>query len=85
MTGMKMPLNYVVEMFCDRVAASKNYRGKDYKDSDPYEYYSKSKDRLLIHPDTAKLLEKMLLYLKDNGEEKTLKYIKKHILSKKTY
>ena len=85
MTGMKMPLKYAVEMFCDRVAACKNYKGENYTDSDPYEYYSKSKDRLLIHPDTAKLLEKMLVYLKENGEEKTLKYIRKHILSKKTY
>ena len=62
-----------------------HYKGRDYKDSDPYEYYAKSKDRLLIHPDTAKLLETMLVYLKEHGEEKTLKYIKKHILSKKTY
>ena len=85
MTGMKMPLKYVVEMFCDRVAASKNYRGEEYRDSDPYEYYMKSKDHLLIHPDTARLLESMLLYLKKNGEEKTLRYIRKHILSKKTY
>ena len=77
MTGMKMPLKYVVEMFCDRVAASKNYRGDAYKDSDAYEYYMKSKDHLLIHPDTAKLLENMLLCLKNNGEEKTLRYIKK--------
>ena len=26
MTGMEMPVRYVVEMFCDRVAASKTYR-----------------------------------------------------------
>ena len=85
MEGMKMPLKYVVEMFCDRVAASKNYRGKDYKDSDAYDYYMKSKSHYIIHPETAELLEKMLAYLKDNGEEKTLEYIKKEILSKKTY
>ena len=85
MVGMKMPLKYVVEMFCDRVAASKNYRGKDYKDSDAYDYYMKSKSHYIIHPETAALLEKMLKYLKDNGETKTLKYIKKRILTKKTY
>ena len=31
---VKMPLRYVAEMFCDRVAASKIYRGGDYKSSD---------------------------------------------------
>jgi len=30
-----MPVRYVAEMFCDRVAASKIYKGKDYKDSHP--------------------------------------------------
>ena len=28
-----MPLKYVAEMFCDRVAACKIYRGKDYSPS----------------------------------------------------
>ncbi len=35
MTGMKMPVKYVVEMFCDRVAASKNYNRYNYDDSFP--------------------------------------------------
>ncbi len=35
MCGMKMPIQYVIEMFCDRVAASKTYRGAAYRDSDP--------------------------------------------------
>ena len=30
--GMKMPVNYVVEMFLDRIAASKVYRGAAYTD-----------------------------------------------------
>ncbi len=34
-----MPEKYVVEMFCDRVAASKNYNGDKYTDSFPLEYY----------------------------------------------
>lgn len=85
MVGMKMPLKYVVEMFCDRVAASKNYRGKDYTDADAYHYYMKSKDHYIVHEETAALLEQMLLYLKENGEEKTLRYIKEEILPKKSY
>ena len=34
--GMKMPAKYVVEMFCDRVAASKIYRGREYDDADGF-------------------------------------------------
>lgn len=30
--GMKMPVNYVVEMYIDRVAASKNYQKEKYRD-----------------------------------------------------
>ncbi len=80
MSGMKMPVKYVVEMFCDRVAASKNYKGKAYKDSDAYDYYMKSKSHYIIHPETAKLLESLLKRLKDEGEEKTILYIRKKIL-----
>ena len=37
--NVKMPVKFVVEMFCDRVAASKIYNGEAYKDSDPFEYF----------------------------------------------
>ena len=37
--GMKMPVNYVVEMFLDRIAASKVYRGTAYTDRDPLDYF----------------------------------------------
>ncbi|MCQ5120517.1 DUF5662 family protein, partial [Coprococcus eutactus] len=32
---MKMPVKYVVEMFCDRVAGSKNYNRDEYTDAYP--------------------------------------------------
>ena len=34
---VKMPLRYVAEMFCDRVAASKIYKGAEYKSSEPFD------------------------------------------------
>ena len=53
-----MPKKYVAEMFCDRLAASKVYRGADFEPGDPYRFYLRGKDRrLLIHPATAELLE----------------------------
>lgn len=85
MVGMKMPVRYVVEMFCDRVAASKTYRGDAYQDSDPYQYYLKSRSHYIIHPQTDALLEKMLRMLSEQGEEQTLLYIKTVILRNKVF
>lgn len=70
MCGMKMPIQYVIEMFCDRVAASKTYRGAAYRDSDPYDYYAHSVDHYIIHPDTTAALESLLRILRDEGEER---------------
>lgn len=58
LTGMKIPLRYVCEMVCDRVAASQIYLGDKYTDSSPWEYYEHSKDHYLLHPETRALLEK---------------------------
>ena len=79
---VKMPYNYLAEMFCDRVAACKNYRGEAYTDADAYNYYEHSKSHYLIHPDTERLLSFLLKMLRDNGEEKTLLYIRYKVLKK---
>ena len=82
-SGVEMPKKYVAEMFCDRLAASKVYRGKDFNPGDPYQFYLRGKDRrLLIHPATAALLETMLLKLRDEGEDAAFAYIRQEILGK---
>ncbi|MDE5779668.1 MAG: catalase [Lachnospiraceae bacterium] len=80
-TGMKMPVKYVVEMFCDRISASKNYNRDSYTEQMPLEYYNKGKSKYLLHPETAKLLEEMLTLLANKGEEETFQYIKSVILT----
>lgn len=80
MTGMKMPVRYVVEMVCDRIAACRVYQGDAYTDASPYEYYRKSRSHYMMHPETEKLLRKLLLILRDYGEEKTFAYIRSRIL-----
>ena len=80
--GMKMPLNYVAEMFCDRLAASKNYRGDRYNSSHPLEYYMNGRHRIIIHPQTEEILVKLLTMLKEKGEDETFSYIKKELLKK---
>lgn len=83
MGGMEMPVKYVVEMFCDRVAASRTYNKEKYKDRDPYDYYMKSKDHYILHPKTRELLERMLIMLKDRGEDETFRIIRTEILNAK--
>lgn len=79
--GIEMPPRYLAEMFCDRLAASKVYRGKEYQDGDPYAFFLRGKDRqLLLHKNTAAILEKLLLMLRDEGEEAVFAYIRKEIL-----
>ena len=82
MTGMKMPVKYVVEMVMDRIAASKVYLKDAYTDQAPWQYYDRSKEHLLLHKDTRALLEKLLKMLAEDGEEKTFAYIKHDILQK---
>ena len=80
--GMKMPVKYVVEMFCDRVAASKNYNRELYTEQLPLEYFRKGKAKYLLHPETAKLLERLLVMLAEQGEDETLNYIKNEVLTR---
>ena len=81
--GVEMPKKYVAEMFCDRLAASRVYRGKDFQLADPYLVFQRSmKKRLLIAPETAALLETMLLKLRDEGEDAAFAYIRHEVLGK---
>lgn len=83
MIGMKMPVNYVVEMFLDRIAACKVYKGREYTDKAPLEYYLGGKGAYLMHPETEALLERLLRLLAKEGEEKTYRYIRTKVLRKK--
>lgn len=83
LAGMKMPVKYVVEMFCDRVAASRIYNKDKYKDSDPLDYYIKGLGHYIMHPETDELLHNLLKMLADKGEEYTFAYIKANVLKKK--
>lgn len=73
---VKMPLKYVKEMFCDRVAASKIYQKDKYTDASALEYFLTSKQSRFMAPETSELIEKLLTMLKDEGEEKTFAYIR---------
>ena len=75
--SVKMPIKYVKEMFCDRIAACKIYLKKSYTDSAALDYFIKKRAKDLMHPETAKLLEEWLRFLSINGEKQTFKMIRK--------
>ena len=78
---VKMPRKYVVEMFCDRVAASKIYRKEKYTDSYPLEYFLNGADRRSIHPETSEEIETMLRILSEKGEKEAFKYVREYLKS----
>ena len=73
---VKMPGRYVVEMLMDRIAASKVYKGDTYTDASALEYYRGGRPELLMHPETAALLEKLLTMLAEKGEKETFAYVR---------
>ncbi len=74
---VEMPNDYIIEMFCDRLAASKTYNGKNYTDSSPLEYFMRGKTNRFIEKKTARKLEFLLRILAEKGEDYTFQYIRK--------
>ena len=62
------------------IDACQIYQKEKYTDASPWNYYAKSLDHYIIHPGTQALLEKLLLMLRDEGEKKTIAYIRREIL-----
>lgn len=81
--GNRMPIRYVAEMFCDRVAASKVYLKEKYTDASPYEYFMRGLPDQMMHPDTVEELEKMLLVLKNEGENAAFRYVRERLKKSK--
>ena len=80
-----MPTRYVLEMFCDRIAASQTYKGKKYRDTFPLAYYENGKHSYIMHPQTRQFLEHLLHYLHDHGLDETIQYINSHPEWKKNH
>ena len=83
--GVEMPKKYVAEMFCDRLAASKVYRGKQYTDGSPLEYFLMSQEGPLMHQQTERQLTMLLTMLRDQGETATFRFIREMVLPGKDF
>lgn len=73
---VQMPIRYFVEMVCDRIAASKIYRGEKYTDSHPLAYFLNSTDASEMHPKTAAFLRYVLTVLAEQGEDAVFTYLR---------
>ena len=73
----RMPMKYLAEMFCDRVAASKTYLGKAYTPDAPRKYLeSRPQEKDLMHPETYRTLCELFTFLEEWGEARTCAYLK---------
>ena len=74
---IKIPIQYVKEMICDRIAASKVYLKDQYTKSSALEYFNRTYDRHEMHPETSALLKSWLELVSEKGENEAIKIIKK--------
>lgn len=73
----KMPIRYLAEMFCDRVAANKTYLKEKYTPSSPMQYLmSRPHEKELMHKETYNALVQLFTFLEVYGEDRTCAYIK---------
>ena len=82
---VKMPLRYVIEMYCDRLAASKIYNGDNFTDDMPLQYFLKGKPGRFIHPETSRFLERLLRMLAAKGEDYTFAWIRWYLSKHRDY
>lgn len=80
-----MPRKYLAEMVMDRRAACMTYQGKDYRDDSALNYFMKSRERELMHPETSRQLGYVLKMLAEKGEKETFRYLKDQVLAGKPF
>ena len=83
--AVPMPRKYLVEMVMDRRAACMVYQGEKYTDGSALEYFLKSRERALMHPQTRQELEYILTMLRNRGEADVFRYLKEEILRGKPF
>ncbi len=78
----RIPNKYLVEMFCDRIAATIVYLGDNYQDMAPLEYYNRTQAYYIMEDESKRILEDMLEYLSNHGIDKSIKYAREKYLQK---
>lgn len=76
--ALKIPYRYVIEMICDWIGAGKIYLKDKWTEKSPLEFYENNKSKMLLHPDTKKLIEKLLKDIADFGIRSFVIRVKNH-------
>ena len=63
-----MPYKFAVECVCDKLAATKTYRGKNYQPSDALAHWERSGNKVAGNPRTMKFVETVFHDLSEHGE-----------------
>ena len=80
--SVPMPRKYIAEMICDRIAASKVYKGDEYNDACPVEYLLRGRMRNSMHAQTLDELVYFLTMLRDEGDTKMFSALRKWVREK---
>ena len=83
--SIPMPRRFLVEMVMDRRAACKVYEGENYTPASALNYLERSRERLLMHPQTLRELTYILTMLRDEGEKATFEYLRSSVLTGKPF
>ncbi len=74
---VKMPVRFLKELLCDRIAASKIYQGADYTKAHPLAYFLRSEAERFIHPETSAKIQELLKVLAEQGEEEMFRQLRR--------
>ena len=83
--AVPMPRKFLVEMVMDRRAACMTYEGKNYEPGSAFRYFDKSREKSLMHEQTRRELEYLLIMLRDRGEKETFCYLRQNVLKGKPF
>lgn len=74
-----MPYKYAVECVCDKLAATRTYKGKNYDTSAPIEHWYRYGNKVDGNPKTMAFIERVFLDVREHGERFVLnrKYMKR--------
>lgn len=62
-----IPFKYMLEMICDRIAASKVYYKDKFDTSIPYQYFKDREDTMMLNDNLKLFLSEVLLKYKEEG------------------
>ena len=74
--GIEMPIKYIKEMACDRIAACMVYQKEKYTPASALEFLNRSSERKLIPPETLAILTDMLEIVAGNDLDEAVRLIR---------